>query len=414
LPVLSVGSGETLVAPGEAPVAPDGPIRAALAKPVALEFHGTPLDEVARTLAAVAGIAVVVDEKALEGMAVPLDKPVTFHHGPMPLQTALDVMLEPLGLTWSVDGDLLWITTPEIASETLATKFYDVSDLISRGGPIGDDRGPNFDPLIETLEQCIDPDSWADIGAGQGQISELSVEGRDLLAVSNIWKLHQEVEYVLGDLRALCRRPMPGMLFGQEGRGRMQRFEPMRRALAQSVYVSPGQVALPEVARFLERALGVPIALDEKALENVSVSLDAPITLHQSFMRAPAALDAVLAGAVDAVGSPVEVTWVPYRGVIWITATDVEETYQEAEVFDIHDLPGWRYEGGKRWFDDDALIDKIEASIEPDSWSETGAGQGEIECYAEADGLAALCVSNTWKIRRQVEAMLGTMAVSPR
>jgi len=382
------------------PPAQDAAMRAALFKPVTLDFQNTPLRDVAPALVTMTSLPVVLDERALEQGEVRLDKPVTFQRGPMPLGSALDVMLRPLGLVWAVDGELLWITTADAADSLFQTKVYDVSFIVPSNCRGDEDGWIDFDSVIDGLENGIEPGSWSETGAGQAAIGPYSAVRLDVLVVSQSSRLHEQVEAVLGDLRALCHRPVLGRVFGFQRPRPGQRFERVRQALAQPVAVDLNNAALPDVARFLEKSLGVPVGLDETACQEAMVPLDTRITVHQTFFTAPTALDAIL--------TPAKLTWAPYRGVIWITTPDGEKGFYEAEVFDVYDLPGWPNGVGASRLDFDGLIEEIKKRFPDETWESTNAPDpiGAVE----ADGLAVLYVYHTWKVRRRVEAMLAAMA----
>ena len=379
------------------PPPPDAAIREALARPITLRFQGTPLPEAVAELADATNLHFVLDRWALEEDKIATDMPVTFHRGPMPLESALDLMLGPRGLAWTVEGELLWITTPKRAESILETKVYDVSFLcpLERRDEDASASGIDFDSLIDAIEACLDPDSWQDTGAGQGSIAVSDVGRLQAIVVSQTFRGQGDVAASLADLRALRRgglgslvaRPGPRPMTGVRNAG-------IAQALGQPLRVDFHGATPADVAGYLERALGVPVALDEKALAGEQIP---PITISRTFLSAPAALDAVL--------SPAGLTWAPYRGVIWITTPDGEAAFQEAEVFDVYDLPSSQHEGDSKSVDFDSLIARIRSSIEPDSWQDTGSGDGAVAAE-ESEGLAVLWVSNTWKVRRRVEALL--------
>jgi len=87
----------------------------ALSEPVAFEFDCKPLRDVLSSITTISGITIFVDEYAIEDLGVyedcygnPVDRKnilVTFHGVDLPLESALDSMLEEHGLGFSIEGD---------------------------------------------------------------------------------------------------------------------------------------------------------------------------------------------------------------------------------------------------------------------------------------------------------------------
>ena len=74
--------------------------------------------------------------------------PVTKSLHNLPLRSALNLMLREHGLTWTIQDDVLLITTPEEADNCLSTKVYDVSDLVVCRGE-HDELWDDYDTLID-------------------------------------------------------------------------------------------------------------------------------------------------------------------------------------------------------------------------------------------------------------------------
>ena len=88
-------------------------------------------------------INVQIDRKSLADAAVDLSAPVTISlRKPIPLESALHLILGEFDLTFTIQDDVLKILNKEQADEILTTKVYAVSDLL--------DRGPR-----RTLRRCI-------------------------------------------------------------------------------------------------------------------------------------------------------------------------------------------------------------------------------------------------------------------
>jgi hypothetical protein len=129
--------------------------RAALAKPVGVDFDETPLREVAAVLAK-AGVSITVDTRALEDAGLDQGLPVTFALSGKPLAVVLDRILEPNDLAWEVSDEGLLVTTQEKSEQSLTVAFYPVGDLA------GGDRSVRS--LIDLLMSMVKPDTWDCVG----------------------------------------------------------------------------------------------------------------------------------------------------------------------------------------------------------------------------------------------------------
>jgi hypothetical protein len=112
-------------------------ILAELGKPTDMVFIEAPLSDVIVYLKDRHGIEIVPDQLALDDTGVGTDQPVTIELEGISLRAALEIMLRSLQLTYTVQNEVLLITTPEAHSRQLITAVYDVRDLL--GGPSADD-----------------------------------------------------------------------------------------------------------------------------------------------------------------------------------------------------------------------------------------------------------------------------------
>jgi len=176
-------------------------IEKALASPTECEFPGFPLSDVFATLAAQHEIPIVVDRRALEDEGISGDEPVDVNLRGISLESALNLILEEHGLSFTVRNEVLLVTTPAAEEELLTTKVYPVGDLLPR--PDGDglrigSGEPDYDELIETITTTVAPTSWDEVG-GPGSVKEL--ESTESLVVSTMRHVHRDVEALLAALR---------------------------------------------------------------------------------------------------------------------------------------------------------------------------------------------------------------------
>ena len=197
---------EALAARISGPQSREEAIRRALAKPVELQFDEKWLLEVVPVLKEKAGVQVVIDDNALRGVGIEPDTCLSTDVADIKLRSALDFILRPLDLTWTVTDEVLLITTPEEAESILFAKVYDVSDLPAYRNEQGEGV-PDFDSLSNTITACIEPTSWDAVG-GPGSIAPFDATGIKVLVVRQTWKIHEEIEALLEKLRKVRGRPL--------------------------------------------------------------------------------------------------------------------------------------------------------------------------------------------------------------
>src|SRR5438105_1995514 len=108
-------------------------IRAELAKPTNIEFNETSLKDAVAYLHDVHGINIQLDEKRLEEVSVPLDTPITKVLKGVSLGSALKLMLEPIGLTYVIEHEVLRITSLDYAQRSATPRVFDVTALAGEG-----------------------------------------------------------------------------------------------------------------------------------------------------------------------------------------------------------------------------------------------------------------------------------------
>ena len=110
-----------------------------LRTPVSLQFANAPLSKVMEYLAKLAEVNLYLDPKGLAEEGVTTDTPVTIDlRNDIMLKSALNLILEPLHLSYVVKDEVLKITSEQMRDGQVYTQTYNVADLVI---PI-----PNFVP----------------------------------------------------------------------------------------------------------------------------------------------------------------------------------------------------------------------------------------------------------------------------
>src|SRR6185295_8364174 len=133
-----------------------------LKTPVMLRYEDTPLTDVMSGLSELAGVNIHLDPRGLSQEGVNTDTPVTINlPKEISLKSALNLILEPLHLSYVVSDEVLKITSEQLRDGELYTQTYNVADLVT---PI-----PNFVPINNIGLQGLINDSMA--AAGRGTIN---------------------------------------------------------------------------------------------------------------------------------------------------------------------------------------------------------------------------------------------------
>ena len=166
-----------------------------------LALANQPLDGVLDMLSEEYGFPILFDMSALEEFGVSPETEVSITVSGISLRSAMNLMLLSPGLedlTYTVQDEVLLITTKDRANERLVTRVCPVADLLPRRGVTGEQNG-FADGLIDMIVSCIAHDTWMENGTGQGEI-QLVYPG--LLVIAQTADVHSKVERLLADIRA--------------------------------------------------------------------------------------------------------------------------------------------------------------------------------------------------------------------
>ncbi|MEX2175482.1 MAG: hypothetical protein WD872_14055 [Pirellulaceae bacterium] len=138
-------------------------IQRSLGKLIEAKFDERPLVEVMDTLSKMAGINIYLDPQGLAAEGLTTDIPVSLNlTQPVTLRSALNLVLEPKGLSYVIQNEVLRITSRQTKDANTYAKVYYVADLVV---PI-----PNFTPGYNVGLPAALRESMSALGYG-GQIS---------------------------------------------------------------------------------------------------------------------------------------------------------------------------------------------------------------------------------------------------
>jgi RNA polymerase sigma factor (sigma-70 family) len=149
------------------------------------QFIETPLQEVTRMLAEIAGIPVILDVPALndEGIdpseQVTIDTPTGISN-----RNALRLVCERAGVDYTIANQVVKITSRGQADHYQSVRVYRLSDQLPKNG--------DPDALVETITSTVFPATWSELG-GSGSLTVLGSS----LVVLQTQRVHEEIQSLL-------------------------------------------------------------------------------------------------------------------------------------------------------------------------------------------------------------------------
>jgi hypothetical protein len=162
-----------------------------LRRPNSAQYPETPLREALEDWGRNAKVKLVFDAPSLKAEGIIPATPLTVNFKSMPADSVLTLMLEGLGLDWTLEGDQILITIPKVAAAKELTITYDTVGLV----PPSDNE-----TLVRALQRTIRPANWGN----PGRIT--AAEGS--LKIKQTVQAHRLIETWLADLRTALK-PTP-------------------------------------------------------------------------------------------------------------------------------------------------------------------------------------------------------------
>lgn len=349
----------------------------AMEKALSFDFDDVPLADVAAFLAEATGLEVYLDALALEDMGLATDAPVTAKGKNVGARAGLRRLLRPLDLAWRREENVLVITTAAEAELSLSVEFYQVVDLVTPEDADPSERAArDYDSLVELVLTTITPDAWDQLG-GPGSVWVY----RGVLVVSQTEGAHRQIADLFGELRRRAR--------GQEASARNTAEAALRARLRRPATVRFHEIPMSDFVESLRREHELPIVVDTRAMEDLGIDLDTPVTLRVSDVR----LETVLELALRAL----DLTWLVRGDTLWITTREEAENSLVTEIYPIGDLVEVDGQTGPSPAD---LIAIITGTIATDTWDDVG-GRGMISPYRDL-----LVVSQTDRVQGRIDRLL--------
>lgn len=372
-------------------------IRQKLAHSVTVEFTDAPLSEVVAFLSQAAGVPIMIERGALDDVGLGTDTPVTITLKDISLRSLLRLMLHELDLTYIVRDEVLMITTPEQAENCRCTRLYQVSDLATPLQPVPIETEPRsrFQVLRDVITAVIAPDSWYHVG-GAGAISVHDAWG--VLAVSQTDEVHERIEALLATIRRTRQADggEPGAATAVRIPMRDSKYASIERALDTQVAFEFTDAPLGEIVDYLSDREQIQIVIDRRALDDVGLGTDTPVTCRVKGVTLRSAMRLLL-GNLD-------LTYLVANEVLQITTPEMAEDRPELWVYRVGDLA----ESGAVDMTslpaggDSGLARLIIQHVQRDSWDEVG-GAGRL---VPVPSWGLLVVTQTGEAQGQIGGLL--------
>lgn len=358
-----------LAAPLKAAAENEQRIRRALQKKVTVAFEETPLNDAVPHIGKLCGVQTVFDAYLLLDYGIPLDQPVSLKlTEALPAAAALTRLLEPHGLEWTVNNEMLTVTV-QGEGDVLDTRQYNVQTLLRAGYSAA--------VLVDVIEQETSG-PWIDIHGIGGTVLAI---GQVLLIRQNE-QVHRDVTNLLPVLERVAT--------GSEKTGAILLIDPADRevykVLSRKVSDDFRNTPLKDVADFLSDRLKVNFLIDEPRLQEEGIAVDDPVTVRFN--------DVTLVSALKLILQPLGLTYYIDDGAFMITTEiDADEKLFTA-VFNVRDFVEAEY-------DVLSLVDAIQGQT-TGPWIDVDGAGGTI-----TDPIpGTLIVRQTWNVLQETAMLL--------
>ncbi|HET6879757.1 MAG TPA: hypothetical protein VFI31_06370 [Pirellulales bacterium] len=174
-------------------------IAAALNERTEMDFAEQPLSDVFDYLKQRHEIEIQIDVQALSDAGMGTDTPITRSIKGITLESALDLILSQLDLTWVIHDEVLFVTTKVQAGKMVETRVYPVRDLLP---PAADEELPGADEAdYASLVECLEEAAGAEDVTQESPAIHVFPPAYSLVVVRPI-RMHYRIEKLLKELRA--------------------------------------------------------------------------------------------------------------------------------------------------------------------------------------------------------------------
>jgi hypothetical protein len=318
----------------------------------------------------------IVDQKALEDDAIPIDTLVTVDLPDVSLKSALVVALEYHDLCYTTWNGTLLLTTRTGAEEKALTRTHPVVKRLRSGGLDGE-----VHELADLLSEMLSPDAW-EFNGGNSVVNPHNNQ----LVVSAPLRLQDEVRQLLQNIERAEKKGSDRLAVRQD--------EKIRQKLTVPVNLDCKDLKLADFAAYCQDLVGVPFVVDERALEDDAIPLDTMVS--GTFHGLPLGHSMWLTLELH------DLDWLIGDEVVYITTQTRAAEKQITSCLPVGDLTATSS------IHMDGLITLIEDSVAADNW-EVNGGNGAM-CGSPSNRV--LVMSTTESVTAQVESFLARLRLN--
>lgn len=355
-----------------------------LEQPVTERFHEESFIGVVSMLCNRHGVALAVDQTALNAARIDYNHPVSGQFDEVPLGTALRTLVEPLGLSIAERAGVLTVTSPRLLLQT-ETRTYSVSSLLgdaATGSPVSQRQSLTL--LADIIRSTIRPESWVERG---GPASIQPYETTLSLVIRQTPEAHEDIASLFYSLRQHSNAQWPPRNAQER---RLRHWRRIDRLIDISVKDKP----LDQVLRRLCEDCQLKYVVDTAAI--AEAGLDSAVRVTGEYQQVP------LYRCVEKLCNATQGLTVEYHeDTLRLTTRRSYHQAIEYEVYPVADLVAPTVSPTKGWeslmqvgapgrvpvSDDFRLALAIKANVDYLSWSEVG-GPGDLKYYPATNVLA--------------------------
>ena len=177
-------------------------IETALAEKITFHFKDIPLEEFVTTIAELHSLPIHLDRRALDEIGTTPDIPVTISVEGISLESALELTLADLDLTYSIDHEVLRITSPDAAEYLRPIRIYWC-------GGIGLQAN---DASADMIKSLVTPEAWEELGGrATMRVIEASNGSQGGFAVAAPYMTHREIARFLESIQSTAQTAVAGV-----------------------------------------------------------------------------------------------------------------------------------------------------------------------------------------------------------
>jgi hypothetical protein len=282
----------------------------------------------------------VVDDRALNDAQISLDKRQSLRLKGRAIEHALRRVLEPQGLTWTIQNGAVHVTTNE--TEFYFVRAYDLEGLQSPEASrqlrnrtartaagraeLPFQKGTEFDWVLDAVQW-----NMSGVWAGRDGVGGTLVTINNTLIVSQTFRTHREISELLRALRLAAQGKLHAAAFALRHRHYPYRRDAdIRRKLTKPATLRLKEIPLNKALSQIERTLGVSFWEDRRSLDDAQIAADVNVSLLPDGATWREAIEAMLKSA--GIGFLVE------DGAIRLLPEGATGEQRLSFLFDIRDL----------------------------------------------------------------------------